>query len=64
MNAAVGGAAVLSMMVSVAAPAQADPLFQSSKPALQEMKVRSSNPCTAVDSYMQLSFQSCFVCVV
>lgn len=38
MNAAVGGAAVLSVLLSVASPAQADPFFQSNKPPLQEMK--------------------------
>ena len=43
MNAAVGGAAVLSVLLSVANPAQADPFFQSNKPPLQEMKVSSSS---------------------
>lgn len=43
MNAAVGGAALLSVLLSVANPAQADPFFQSNKPPLQEMKVSSNS---------------------
>ena len=40
-SAAIGGAMVLSVLLSSAAPAQAEPFFQkSSKPPLQEMKVR------------------------
>ncbi|DBA68502.1 TPA: hypothetical protein ACH3X2_013788 [Trebouxia sp. C0005] len=38
MTAAAGGAAVLSVLLSVASPAQADPFLQSNKPPLQEMK--------------------------
>ncbi len=48
MNAAVGGAAVLSVLLSVASPAQADPFFQSNKPPLQEMKVSSSSANTPI----------------
>lgn len=43
MTAAAGGAAVLSVLLSVASPAQADPFLQSNKPPLQEMKVSASS---------------------
>ena len=46
MNAAVGGAALLSVMLSAATPAQADPWFQNSKPPLQEMKVWTQQHAT------------------
>ena len=56
VNAVVGGAAVLSVMLSVAAPAQAEPFFQQkSKPALQEMKVSCQNPLTHVECKLAIT---------
>lgn len=57
-NAAVGGAALLSVLLSTAAPpaADADPFFSNSKPPLQKMKVDSMH-------YMCLCTLMCSVVV-
>lgn len=54
MNAAVGGAALLSVMLAVVSPAQANPFFQNTKPPLQEMKVRQHMLCCTM-----LSLSTC-----